>query len=259
MGTAFGIGFGGGFGASKWTPARLSPLSWSYADNGANAYDAGAPAETMATFASGGSLAGYAQATKAYQPTITTVNGAKAPTLSGAARFPAAYTLAQCRCLHDGTGMTLWFCSYQTDAGGANARLFNQIGGVTTRAGINIVRVSTNKLTLAIGNGTATVFNSTSAGTIYAQNARYITVVRYSETAATKVDLRWNGASIISGATSAAPSSGDAYSLPALGSDIGWSVYWAGPIVETGFCNSYLSDANVALLEAWLARWPATI
>lgn len=159
---------------------------------------------------------------------------------------------------HPIAGMTLFVAWTKSGAGQQAIVDCNTLN--TSLRGFHLLHGTSGaqNLIVRIGNGSSNVFNVTTANGTCANGAHYV-VVRLRQSGSPQYDVRLDGVSRASGAMVNATAGGSAAQPLAMGNRGGPSSLSTNPLegeVSTfGTFDRYLTDAEVADLETWLARY----
>lgn len=112
-----------------------------------------------------------------------------------------------------------------------------------------------NRIIARINNGSGVAQNTVSANGSVGSGAHYF-VWRVEESRApSEFQLRLNGSVLESGNFTNPPTSGDSVRTMMVGLNDGDANSLNGEVGALGWCTDWISDADVSLLEAWLAEY----
>lgn len=191
----------------------------------------------------------FAQATEDDQPTLTSgeiiYDGTDTRLVS--AEAASVWTF-----LHEGPA-TLAFRLRLTGAA-QTANLTSTQRGSAAQHGFHLLRNASSGLVYQVTNGSTHVVNATSANGSFAEGDDSLLIVRLGPGEAEEYSVRWKGASILSGALSATPSSAAPLGTLTIGDlTLGTTTAWDGAINHVLAWNRYLSLAECQTLEGLLA------
>lgn len=245
-----GVGVGvPGFGRGRrFLPLALSPLLWLRADLGVTLRD-----DTYVTAWADQSGNGhdFAQATEDDQPTLT---GDEIVYDGTDTRLVSTETASVWTFLHEGPA-TLALRLRLTGAA-QTANLSSTQRGSTAQHGFHLLRNASSGLVYQVTNGAgaAHVVNATSANGTFAEGDDSLLVVRLGPGEPEEFSVRWKGASILSGALGATPSSTAPLGTLTIGDlTLATTTAWDGAINHVLAWDRYLSLAECQALEGLLA------
>lgn len=254
-----GAGCGAGFGGPIWTPLVLGSACWIWleGDQTAAGWDAGAPAETLATYYNLASKGNFTQSTKDYQPLASTQNGRKCPRWTATGNVTMMQNtgdlLDDAKCLHDGNGGTLIVVAYPANATTTQYIISGGIIG-TGCYGMNIALTSASKVRVRVYNNTATpTFDLTSAADI--TSGRHVYAYRYQDGLSTEMKFSIDGVDYCTGNSAAAPGSNNVTTGIYLGSNSTRASPVLGEIPFVLGVSRYLTDAELMSAIGYAARF----
>lgn len=196
-----------------------------------------------------GSLGGYLSQGTATQQFWSGTLGGRGCVIGADDNANSSLAASAWRCLHDGTGCTVVFSFYPTANG---VLLDSRRTRAAGRAGIQINGGPSGVLVQVDNNVAVAVVEIAYSGTVV-PSAWNHAVFRMSTAAG--YSLRVNGTEVASGSLLDTPYAGDSYRTPAIfGLSGGTPVDpFAGGMDQWAAFSSYLSDADVAKVEAFFA------
>lgn len=256
VGAAAGAGFGG---LKKFTPLSLSGcVVWSESDFGTCTFDTGAPGTTYVTIPSKGTLAGFTNATKATQPTLSTLNGKNSALFVSASTnlLTTQAAKADYKFIHGGGGATIAIVSRAVSLSGTTYTLATARSA--TSHGFYFGHTLTGAVITRFGNGSGTylIDNTSSAGKV-STSATARMIFTYSETEATKWNTDINEASVGSGGTTGSPSTSNSTYDMIIGRLGGGGGDYNGHVPLVVIYNRVLNAAEKTKLANYMKRWGA--
>lgn len=153
--------------------------------------------------------------------------------------------------LHDGSGATLFVvvkCG-PSDTGG-------QLFSTNNSIGVHVLRTAgggqNDALRVVVSNGSGAIFLQTSATDLLQDTDIALIVVRLKSSEANEVEAYINGALVISGNFTGAPSGSDPSATLRLGAtSISATTGWTGSIAAAGVLDRYATPRDMAVISHW--------
>lgn len=209
-----------------------------------------------------GALGGtLAQGTSANKPVNASFPEGRAAFFDGSNdRLVSSLAATNFKFLHDGTGATV-FTVYRTpDISSAAQALVATETVLASDIGVVLRTRTDGGMRLSISDGTSLDNFNTAAG-VAQSNATHVTCLRHSATETDVIDIRLDGTQVANATSypTITPSSADPSNTLVVGSRSDNGDPFSGYLPEVIIYDRYLTDAECAQVEAYLARWTMAV